>query len=142
MRRAKPADKPLRGFSGRLVLLGAGKMGSAMLEGWLARAKDRTSIFLTHIPPIDPLGVRYGGFRSTQDGRRLLTRLVEANVDLTLYGHIHTYVKYENAGIPAFISGGGGADPMRWDGIDRHFLVVTIDPTSNATPTVELVRVD
>jgi len=29
--------KPLRKFSGRLVLVGAGKMGSAMLEGWRAR---------------------------------------------------------------------------------------------------------
>ena len=37
----KPAgDKPLRNFSGRLVLLGAGKMGSAMLAGWLARGLD------------------------------------------------------------------------------------------------------
>lgn len=36
----KPADKPLRKFSGRLVLLGAGKMGSAMLDGWLARGLD------------------------------------------------------------------------------------------------------
>ena len=40
MKRTKPADKPLRGLSGRLVLLGAGKMGSAMLEGWLARGLD------------------------------------------------------------------------------------------------------
>jgi pyrroline-5-carboxylate reductase len=30
-------SKPLRKFSGRLVLVGAGKMGSAMLDGWLAR---------------------------------------------------------------------------------------------------------
>ena len=29
--------KPLRKFSGRLVLVGAGKMGGAMLDGWLAR---------------------------------------------------------------------------------------------------------
>ena len=36
----KAADKPLRSFSGRLVLLGAGKMGSAMLAGWLARGLD------------------------------------------------------------------------------------------------------
>jgi pyrroline-5-carboxylate reductase len=34
------SDKPLRSFPGRLVLLGAGKMGSAMLEGWLARGLD------------------------------------------------------------------------------------------------------
>ena len=30
----------MRSFPGRLVLLGAGKMGSAMLEGWLARGLD------------------------------------------------------------------------------------------------------
>ncbi len=36
----KLADKPLRKFSGRLLLLGAGKMGSAMIDGWLARGLD------------------------------------------------------------------------------------------------------
>jgi pyrroline-5-carboxylate reductase len=40
MKRARVGDKPLRHFPGRLVLLGAGKMGSAMLEGWLARGLD------------------------------------------------------------------------------------------------------
>jgi pyrroline-5-carboxylate reductase len=35
----KPAanQKPLRKFSGQLFLVGAGKMGSAMLDGWMAR---------------------------------------------------------------------------------------------------------
>ena len=32
-----PVPKPLQKFTGRLVLVGAGKMGSAMLDGWLAR---------------------------------------------------------------------------------------------------------
>jgi hypothetical protein len=114
----------------------------AQVVDWLGAARDGTSIFLTHIPPIDPLGIRYGGFRSTQDGRRLLTRLVEANVDLTLYGHIHTLIEYENAGIPAFISGGGGADPMTWDGIDRHFLVIDLDPATGTFSNVDVVRVD
>jgi pyrroline-5-carboxylate reductase len=40
MKRRVPNDKPLRKFAGRLVLLGAGKMGMAMLEGWLARGLD------------------------------------------------------------------------------------------------------
>jgi pyrroline-5-carboxylate reductase len=39
-KRPKAGDKPLRNFPGRLVLLGGGKMGSAMLEGWLARGLD------------------------------------------------------------------------------------------------------
>jgi 3',5'-cyclic-AMP phosphodiesterase len=121
------------------------------LDGWLANARDQPHVFLTHIPPIDPVGFRYGAFRSTRDGHRLLARLVEGNVDLTLYGHIHTYEKFENAGIPAYISGGGGAAPMRFDGIDRHFLVVELNPTAafGALPlgdpgigAVEVHRVD
>ncbi len=100
------------------------------IEGWMANAIDRTHIFLTHMPPIDPVGTRAAGFRSTRDGYRLLSRLAEGRVDLGLYGHIHTYVAYENGGIPSFISGGGGAQPLRGDGIDRHFLVIEVDPAT------------
>lgn len=99
------------------------------LVDWLRNARAQTSVFLTHMPPIDPVGIRYGSFRSTRDGQRMLSRLVDGMVDLTLYGHIHTFVEYDNAGIPAFISGGGGAQPMKGDGIDRHFLVVHFDST-------------
>jgi hypothetical protein len=112
----------------------------AWLDGWLANAADRPHIFLTHMPPIDPVGYRYGGFRSMRDAQRLLARLVAGSVDLTLYGHIHTYVEFENAGIPAHISGGGGADPMKFDGIDRHFLVLELD--ENEVEDVTVHRVD
>ncbi len=111
------------------------------LDGWLADAKDQVHIFLTHVPPIDPFGGRYGSFRDIEDARRLLSRLVDGNVDLTLYGHIHTYIQYENAGIPAYISGGGGARPMKWDGIDRNFLVVAVDPGAGAIESVDVQRV-
>jgi Icc protein len=104
------------------------------LDGWLADAREQPHVFLTHIPPVDPLGLRYGSFRSTRDGRRLLSRLAEGEVDLTLYGHIHTYIDYDNAGIPAFISGGGGADPMKLDGIGRHFLIVELAPDLAPAP--------
>ncbi len=110
------------------------------LDEWLAAARNDTHIFLTHFPPIDPVGARYGGFRSADDGRRLLSRLAGGNVDLTLYGHIHSYVGFDNAGIPAHISGGGGAEPMRWDGIDRHFLVV--DANADGVVDVTVRRVD
>lgn len=110
------------------------------LDGWLLAARDRPHVFLTHIPPIDPVGARYGGFRSSRDGYRLLERLAAGGVDLTLYGHIHTSIVFENAGIPAFISGGGGAQPMRGDGIDRHFLTVDFDGEGHQR--VSVVRVD
>jgi hypothetical protein len=112
------------------------------LDGWLDAAKDKTHVFLTHFPPVDPVGTRYGGFRSAQDGRRLISRLVEGNVDLGLYGHIHTLIQFEQAGIPAYISGGGGAEPMSWDGIDRHFLVIDFAPANNAIRDVAVHRVD
>ncbi|HSK02927.1 MAG TPA: metallophosphoesterase, partial [Kofleriaceae bacterium] len=121
------------------------------VDGWLDGARELPHVFLTHMPPVDPVGLRYGSFRSTRDGRRLLSRLAEGDVDLTLYGHIHTLVEYDNAGIPAFISGGGGADPMVLDGIDRHFLVVELAPAPLALAPfpagggiagVEVVRVD
>lgn len=111
------------------------------LDGWLAHAADELSLFMTHVPPIDPVGMRDGSFRSAEDGHRVLEKLARANVDLTLYGHIHTYVAFENAGIRAYISGGGGAIPVAWDGIDRHFLVVALDPAAGTVGDVEVHRV-
>jgi pyrroline-5-carboxylate reductase len=52
----KANNKSLRKFSGRLVLLGAGKMGSAMLEGWLARGLDPRK--LTVLEPRPPKAVK------------------------------------------------------------------------------------
>ncbi len=111
------------------------------LDDWIDVARDQLHVFLTHIPPVDPVGVRYGAFRSQRDGRRLISRLVAGDVDLALYGHIHTYEAYENGGIPSYISGGGGADPMKFDGIDRHFLVVELDPAAGTPGRVVVHRV-
>jgi pyrroline-5-carboxylate reductase len=48
----KPAPKkPLAKFPGRLVLLGAGKMGFAMLEGWLARGLDPRKVIVIEPQP-------------------------------------------------------------------------------------------
>lgn len=111
------------------------------LDIWLDEARDDIHVFLTHIPPIDPIGTRAGAFRSYNEALNLLGKLARGNVDLTLYGHIHSYYEYSNAGIPAYISGGGGASPERLDGIGRHFLVVDADP-GDGTTEVSVVRVD
>jgi len=52
MKRPKADDKPLRKFPGRLVLLGAGKMGLAMLEGWLARGLDPRKLTVLEPQPV------------------------------------------------------------------------------------------
>ncbi|MBK9036104.1 MAG: metallophosphoesterase [Myxococcales bacterium] len=110
------------------------------VDAWLARAADRTHVFLTHFPPIDPVGIRDGAFRSRRDAHRLIGKLADAGVDLALYGHIHSYAAFEHAGIPAYVSGGGGARPELWDGIGRHFLVLELE--AGARPIVGVRRVD
>jgi Icc protein len=111
------------------------------LERWLADGADQSHVVAMHIPPLDPVGVRNGAFASRNEAAKLLGRLAAAGVDLTLYGHIHSYYHFENAGIPAHVSGGGGAIPERFDDMGRHFLVVAADPASQALD-VRVVRVD
>jgi 3',5'-cyclic-AMP phosphodiesterase len=111
------------------------------LGGWLARGADRLHIVAMHVPPRDPIGLRDVAFASRNEASQLLARLAEGRVDLTLYGHVHSYYHFENAGIPAYISGGGGSHPERFDDIGRHFLVVDADPLA-ATTSVRVVRVD
>ncbi len=111
------------------------------LEDWLADAGETVHVFGTHYPPIDPVGARAGSFRSRKEAAKLLSMLAGGGVDLTLYGHIHSYYAYSNAGIPAYISGGGGAIPEKLDGIGRHFLVVEADPPGGLGP-VGVVRID
>jgi Icc protein len=113
----------------------------AWLDGWLAEGENRTQVALMHIPPVDPVGVRNGSFADRNEAAKLLAKLAEGGVDLTLYGHIHTYQAFSNAGIPAHIAGGGGAIPERFDGIGRHYLTVDVDPRGGIVQT-GLVRID
>jgi 3',5'-cyclic-AMP phosphodiesterase len=111
------------------------------LDQWLAAGADQAHVVAMHIPPLDPVGVRNGAFANRNEAAKLLGRLASADVELTLYGHIHSYYHFENAGIPAHVSGGGGAIPERFDDMGRHFLVVNVDPTTQAMG-VRVVRVD
>lgn len=111
------------------------------LDGWLDDAADRIHLFGTHYPAFDPVGTRNASFRSRREANKLLARLAAGGVDVTFYGHIHSYYTLENAGIPAFISGGGGGIPERFDGIGRHYLKVDADP-ERRTVEVAVIRVD
>jgi 3',5'-cyclic-AMP phosphodiesterase len=111
------------------------------LDGWLAESRRDVHIVAMHIPPIDPIGVRNGSWASRDEAAKLLGRLAEGRVDLTLYGHIHSYYSFKNAGIQAFISGGGGAIPERFDGVGRHFMVFDVDAKHGVTEH-NVVRVD
>jgi 3',5'-cyclic-AMP phosphodiesterase len=112
------------------------------LETWLERGRGRTHVVAMHIPPFDPLGTRNGAFASRAEASKVVAALAAGGVDLTLYGHIHSFYAYENAGIPAYISGGGGAVPERLDGIGRNYLTVDVDPAARKILGVSVVRID
>ena len=116
-------------------------LAGELLARWLAAGRDAVHILGTHTPIVDPIGVRNGAFASRNEAAALLGRLARGQLDLTLYGHLHSYYAYSNAGIPAYISGGGGAIPELFDGVGRHYLVVDVDPVQGVRG-VDLVRVD
>jgi 3',5'-cyclic-AMP phosphodiesterase len=135
---------PYRGA--RFTLLDSGSATLAplvyrWLDGWLAEGADGFHVVTTHIPPLDPVGARNGAFASRLEASRLLGLLAAGGVDLTVYGHVHSYYAFVNAGIPAFISGGGGGIPERLDGIARHYLTVDVDPVSQRSQ-VAVVRIE
>lgn len=111
------------------------------LDDWLEQGRDAVHVVATHIPIMDPIGTRGGQLRSRNEAARLLVRLAREDVDLNLFGHVHSYYAFSLAGIPTYISGGGGALPERLDGIDRHFLVVEVQD-GEGIAGVQVVRVD
>lgn len=111
------------------------------LDDWLDASRRDVHIVAMHIPPVDPIGVRNGSMASRNEADKLLARLAEGRVDMTLYGHVHSYYSFDNAGIPAFISGGGGAIPERFDRIGRHFMVFDMDARHGVTAR-NVIKVD
>lgn len=110
------------------------------LDGWLDTPDGTLHLVMMHIPPLDPSGLRNGGFASRAEAMKLLSTLARGGVDLTIYGHVHTYSTFSNAGIEAHITGGGGAIPQRFDGIGRHYLLIDADPVAERFRT-SVVRV-
>jgi 3',5'-cyclic-AMP phosphodiesterase len=111
------------------------------LDGWLAEGRDRFHVVLLHVPLLDPAGTRNGGFASRGEAHALAGKLARGGVDLILAGHLHSYYAFETAGIPTYVSGGGGAIPDRLDGIRRHYLTIDVDPATGLFQTA-VVRVD
>ena len=111
------------------------------LQGWLEEGQDQAHVVAMHIAPFDPAGIRNGAWASREEAAAFSGDLGRADVDVAIYGHIHSYYAYESAGVPSYITGGGGAIPQRFDGVGRHYLAIDVTPSTQRFQ-VGLVRVD
>lgn len=118
---------------------GLSATGWRLYDEALEAGRQDTHIVFSHIPATERFGVRSGQWNSRVEARRFVASAGAAGVDLLLFGHLHTLDVYELGGIPTVISGGAGAIEEQLDGIDRHFLEVTL---TGEAPRVEVVRVE
>ena len=133
-----------QGVSFTLVDSGSGTVAPRVydwLQAWLTEDPRAPQVFLTHYPPLDPAGTRSGALSSRKEAARLIRLVAASGADLTLHGHIHSYYAFSLGGVPAYISGGGGAIPEAFDGMGRHYLVVDADPLVGSLE-VAVTRVD
>ena len=110
-------------------------------DEWGEDARDQVHFVITHVPALDPFGLRNGSFASRNEAAKFIVALAEQAIDAVFYGHIHSYYAFSQGGVEAYISGGGGAIPEAFDGIGRHFLSVDVDPRSQVFE-VATVRCD
>jgi 3',5'-cyclic AMP phosphodiesterase CpdA len=82
----------------------------AWLDSTLAvyRARYKTCIVFTHVPPRNPLPIQDRDLGAEAD--RLVAVLAKWHVTALFAGHLHSYAEDEMRGVPVYISGGGGAD--------------------------------
>ena len=111
------------------------------LETWMRGGAGQLHVAFSHIPAIEPLGIRAGQWNSPREARKFVGLGLEYGLDQLLFGHIHSHDAYSLGGIPTQISGGCGAIEERLDGIDRHYLRLRALP-SRGTLRVEVVRIE
>lgn len=103
-------------------------------------------LVFTHTPPFDLFGARNQAFRSRREAARLMSMLADAGVGLLFAGAINTFREISVAGVPLFITGGGGADLEAFDDTGHHWLLVTVrhawDGPTRSDVSVEVIRLD
>lgn len=108
---------------------------------WLEDAKSDTHIVFSHISPTESFGLRGGQWKSRREANSFIAHASRKDVDAMFYGHLHTLDILTLAGIPTYITGGAGAPQEQLDGIERHFLKVSVIPDTKEIK-VMTIKVD
>lgn len=110
-------------------------------RSWLKEGKQRLHVVYGHIAPTESLGIRGGHWRSRREAAAFQALAARGKVDALIFGHLHTLDVFRLAGIPTFISGGGGAFEEEDDGIARHLLRFDVNPETQSLK-YQVIRVD
>src|SRR5699024_4544861 len=95
----------------------------------LVLGEARIDVAVMHIPPLDPSGIRNGGWSSRLEAERFLAALAARGTRLLLAGHLHGHEEETDAGgVRTVVSGGGARSNQRLDGVGLHYLIVTVAP--------------
>ncbi|MGD0524634.1 MAG: metallophosphoesterase [Polyangiaceae bacterium] len=84
-------------------------------------------------------GMDHDGAQAVADSDAALALFVENHVDMILASHVHQFTRFEQHGIPSYITGGLGA-PLTRSGAEHafhHFLVLDVTPSGIE---VEVIR--
>ena len=109
-------------------------------ENWAKESADDIHIIYSHIPSSDISGIRAGQWSSRREAFRFQSLSSKYQVDLIMFGHVHSFDNYKNAGIQTIISGGSGGIPENFDGVERHFMRVDVDVKTNGLK-VQMIEV-
>lgn len=113
------------------------------IDQWLTDGEDGAHLVMMHIPPLDPDGFRNGAFATRAEANKFINKLNKYNVDIAIYGHVHSFYAFTDGDVPSYVTGGGGGIPQRFDGIGRHFLLIRGDSqTQKFNASVERVFPD
>lgn len=97
-------------------------------------------LVMTYTPPFDKHGTRNNAFTSKTQAVSLMSLLAQSGVAAIFSGKSADYGKFSMAGIPIYITGGGGAPMEAFSDYGHHWLKVEID-NAYAHPTRDDIRV-
>ena len=97
-------------------------------------------LIFTYTPLFDVYGSRNSSFTSRDEAAELTSLFLQSDVTAIFAGKILDYSKTEMAGIPQYITGGGGADMPALASKSNHWLMVDI-PNAYTKPDPSQITV-
>ena len=112
-------------------------IGATCVDG---ACKPPLRLVMTYTPPFDKYGTRNNAFTSKSQAVSLMSLLAKAGVAAIFSGKSADYGQFSMAGIPIYITGGGGASMEAFSKYGNHWLKVEID-NAYGNPTRDDINV-